>query len=95
MNKLLAPLWQGSTSDAKMQKKKLHAHQPNPAWAIGLIIYRLHTAQPLQHHEVAHSYMEQLLDQAKLGCHVAQRTARILGTLLLRLCVPHPLGERA
>jgi len=70
--------------------------RPGPLKSIGLILYRLHTAQPLDvEHEVPQTLLKEVTARLKFGLHVSQRAARILGTLLLRACVKHPLGEVA
>jgi hypothetical protein len=43
-------------------------------------------------HEVPQTLLEELTARLKFSLHVSQRTARILGTLLMRAAVRHPLG---
>jgi hypothetical protein len=67
---------------------------PGNLKSIAYILYRLHTAKPLGvEHELPQTLLEDLTARLKFALHVSQRTARILGTLLLRACVKHPLGE--
>lgn len=66
---------------------------PGPLSSIGTILYRLHTAEPLKvEHEVPQTLLEDVTARLKFSLHVSQRTARILGTLLVRTVVKHPLG---
>lgn len=75
---------------AKQQKP------PSPLQAVGSIMYRLHTLEPLGvEHELPQTLLDALTARLKFGLHVTQRTARVLLTLLLRTCVRHPLGELA
>jgi hypothetical protein len=70
--------------------------EPGSLKSIAYILYRLHTAKPLGvEHELPQTLLEDLTARLKFALHVSQRTARILGTLLLRACVKHPLGETA
>jgi hypothetical protein len=69
---------------------------PSPLQAVGSIMYRLHSLEPLGvEHELPQTLLEALTARLKFGLHVTQRTARVLVTLLLRTCVRHPLGEWA
>lgn len=66
---------------------------PGPLESISIILSRLHNVRPLGvQHEVPQTLLEDLTARLKFNLHVSQRTARILGTLLLRAVVKHPLG---
>lgn len=66
---------------------------PGPLKSVWHILYRLHHVKPLGiNHEVPQTLLEEFTARLKFSLHVSQRTARILGTLLLRAAVRHPLG---
>lgn len=81
-------------STKHVERHAASPREPGNLKSIAYILYRLHTAKPLGvEHELPQTLLEDLKARLKFALHVSQRTARILGTLLLRACVKHPLGE--
>lgn len=70
------------------------ARRPCHAAAILHLVSRLHSVPPLtsERWDSLPDVASNLACRARLGCHIGQRLARMLGTALLRTAVPHPLG---
>jgi hypothetical protein len=83
-----------SKVQADVAKQPPRPGPPGPLESISIILSRLHNVRPLGvQHQLPQTLLEDLTARLKFSLHVSQRTARILGTLLLRTVVKHPLGE--
>jgi hypothetical protein len=84
----------GSRAPGDVSKQSRPPGPPGPLKSISIILSRLHNVRPLGvQHQLPQTLLEDLTARLKFSLHVSQRTARILGTLLLRAVVKHPLGE--
>lgn len=75
---------------------KTFSKRPTPWQAIKHIAVKLHNPQPVAGQAAPVRSLSDIytssLQSIVLGCHIAQRTARLVGVALLRTVVKHPLG---